>query len=246
MPSRFSVTVSQVVRYGGALIELSVVANGKFPQSNPGQFFHLAIDSYDPSTFWPESRAFSIANSSNFGEFDFLISRAGDFVERLWAELEPGLTLWLKGPYGELDMELMDVPKHADVMFVAAGSGISPFTSLISALLPAGGSDTRFLHLLYSARSFELLVKHDFFEALSSRSYGQLNTSYFITRSEAPQSLHNVKNRRMTSEDAISLIRPRISAHFFLSGPHLLVSKLRKDLEGAGIESASIHFDDWG
>ena len=246
MLSRFAVTVIKVTRYGEALLELNVMATGKFPHCKPGQFFHLAVDEYDPSSFWPESRAFSIADKNDSGEFGFLISRAGYFAERLWEELDLGRILWLKGPYGELDMDLSDVPEQADVMFIAAGSGISPFPSLIEALLLAGRSDSTFVHLLYSARSMELLAKRDYFEALSLRASGQFNARYFITRKETTQSPGNLTNRRMTSEDAISLIRPNVSAHFFLSGPAPLVTKFREDLQEAGIESASIHFDDWG
>jgi ferredoxin-NADP reductase len=31
----------------------------------PGAFFHLALDEYDPSGAWPESRCFSIQTSPN-------------------------------------------------------------------------------------------------------------------------------------------------------------------------------------
>ena len=34
------------------------------PRWKPGQFLHLALDAYDPSGHWPESRCFTMASGS--------------------------------------------------------------------------------------------------------------------------------------------------------------------------------------
>ena len=39
--------------------------NGRAPRFRPGQFLHLALDAYDPSGFWPDSRVFSIASRAS-------------------------------------------------------------------------------------------------------------------------------------------------------------------------------------
>jgi NAD(P)H-flavin reductase len=40
----------------------------------PGQFLHLALDDYDPSYNWPESRVFSMANAPGKDFIDILVS----------------------------------------------------------------------------------------------------------------------------------------------------------------------------
>ena len=61
------------------------------PNFKPGQFLHLAIDEYDPSFHWPESRVFSIANSPlvktaiagedpNWGRIAMAIGKSGENI----------------------------------------------------------------------------------------------------------------------------------------------------------------------
>src|SRR4030042_3314968 len=58
---------------------------------NPGQFLHLAMDPYDPSFYWPESRVFSIANSyTRTDSIKILVSPKGNFTNKMIDELKSG------------------------------------------------------------------------------------------------------------------------------------------------------------
>ena len=72
------------------------------PRWKPGQFLHLALDPYDPSGHWPESRCFTMASGSLEKEFVRLtIAAKGTFTRRILAELQPGRKVWMKAPYGD-------------------------------------------------------------------------------------------------------------------------------------------------
>lgn len=72
------------------------------PKFRPGQFLHLAIDTYDPSYPWPESRVFSIANSPTRKEtIKITFAVKGRFTKRMYNELKEGDIIWLKLPYGD-------------------------------------------------------------------------------------------------------------------------------------------------
>ena len=75
------------------------------PNFKPGQFLHLAMDEYDPSFHWPESRAFSIANSpTRCGKLKITFSVKGNFTKRMYGEIKTGDILFLKLPYGSFSL----------------------------------------------------------------------------------------------------------------------------------------------
>lgn len=180
------------------------------------------------------------------GDFQFLISRSGNFSERVWKEVLPENSIWLKGPYGELGLELGQVEKGADVVFVAAGSGISPFRSLIEAFLANGTTGYGKATLLYSVKYASSLVGADDLVKLSRIYAARLNLLFFITRdSRFPAGLVSF-GRRIKLEDVLNSVRGSHNTHFFLSGPRELVLGIVAGLTGAGISDQKIHFDDWG
>lgn len=246
MPIRFPVKITVVDRVGDSLLLVTAQADSKFPRVKPGQFFHLAIDAYQADSHWPESRTFSLASTSENGEFRFIISRSGWFAERLWQAAEVNVGLWLKGPYGELDIELEDVPTSSDLVFVAAGSGISPFSSLITKRIANVAEGVSSVSLLYSARSPALLTEREFYEELSVLHPAVFNVKFFVTRVFEKASGICAIPRRIQGEDVVRQIRDVSSGHVFLSGPSNLVITLRDYCVSSGIPAQNTHFDDWG
>ena len=93
----------------------------------PGQFLHLALDEFDGTGQWPDSRCFSMQSSP--AEKNLRISYAvkGDFTKRMEKELTVGKSVWLKLAYGDIFQR--GVQKENSV-FIAGGTGITPFLSL--------------------------------------------------------------------------------------------------------------------
>ena len=48
--------------HGERVYTLALRPERPVPRFRAGQFLHLALDPYDPTGFWPESRVFSIAS----------------------------------------------------------------------------------------------------------------------------------------------------------------------------------------
>lgn len=243
---RFPARISELERVDDRLLLLGTTAEAKHPRVDPGQFFHLAIDSYQASSHWPESRAFSIAHNSRDGDYRFIISRSGAFVERLWHEASLGNRLWLKGPYGELNIELNDIPFSADVIFVAAGSGVSPFPSLISRRVQGLQEGISSMTLLYSARSEALLTERRFFSDLKMQHPKTLDVEFFVTQDSPQRTELRAVPRRITPEDLLAHVRDLATTHLFLSGPTPLVATLRDRCISSGLPAQNVHFDKWG
>jgi ferredoxin-NADP reductase len=90
-----------MTRHTEDLFTLMLKPEGKTPRFKAGQFLHLALDPYDPSAHWPESRAFSIANSpTRPDELRIVFSVKGAFTRRMAAHIQEGTEVWLKMPYG--------------------------------------------------------------------------------------------------------------------------------------------------
>src|SRR5699024_1464423 len=104
----------------------------RVPRFRAGQFLHLALDRYDPTGFWPESRVFSIASPPD-GRDEVRITYAvkGGFTSRMEAEAVEGREVWIKLPYGDFVVDAA-----ADVALFAVGTGVTAFTAFLEGLPP--------------------------------------------------------------------------------------------------------------
>lgn len=143
---------------------------GEAPRFEPGQFSNLGLFEAEVGTPHPDGprlvrRAFSIASAARErGHFEFYVQRVdnGAFTTRLW-NLAPGDPLWLDpNVYGHFT--LADVPADSDVTFVATGSGLGPFVSMLREY--HGRGRWRSAAVIHSARVRADLGYHDELEAL--------------------------------------------------------------------------------
>ena len=81
-------TVEKILNHGEQIYTLDLEPERALPRFQPGQFLHLALDDYDPSGFWPESRVISIASSpSQRRNLRISYSVRGRFTARMEKEL---------------------------------------------------------------------------------------------------------------------------------------------------------------
>ena len=98
--------VERIIHHGGHVYTVDLGPERPAPRFRPGQFLHLALDAYDPSGFWPESRVFSIASSPmQRDRLRITYSVQGRFTARMEKELAEGQWVWIKLPYGEFVVE---------------------------------------------------------------------------------------------------------------------------------------------
>jgi len=108
---------------------LEIESLGKSFKYEPGQFLHLAMDEYDPSGQWPESRCFSMQSAPGQPLLRITYAVKGKFTSRMEKQLQPGSEITLKLPYG--DMFIKPHNKN-NTVFIAGGTGITPFLSLFT------------------------------------------------------------------------------------------------------------------
>ncbi len=162
---------AQVVARRDVNDSLMILSIGKnradVPQFEPGQFSNLGLfeDGDDPRLL---RRAFSIASPCSVRSyFEFYIQRVdhGAFTTRLW-NLKPGDSLWLDpNVYGQFT--LADVPPTSEVIFVATGSGVGPFASMLREY--GGKQRWKSAALIHSARVAADLGYHGELEAFAAR-----------------------------------------------------------------------------
>lgn len=118
--------VQKIIDHGDRVYTVELLPERPLPRFKAGQFLHLALDDYNPSCFWPESRVFSIASSPTQRYYlRISYSVKGSFTTRMENDLHEGMLVWVKLPYG--DFVIRD---NGDVVLLAGGTGITAFISL--------------------------------------------------------------------------------------------------------------------
>ena len=120
------VSVEQPLEAIYVVVFESLEKNYKFKQ---GQFLHLALDPYDPTKAWPDSRCFSIQSPPEESFIKITFSKKGKYTERMSRELSQGKEVTLKLPFGDL---FQKPHEKENCVFIAGGTGITPFLSLFN------------------------------------------------------------------------------------------------------------------
>jgi len=194
---------------------------------HPGQFLHLTLDPFDPTTgFWPQSRVFSIASEPRLDHVTVVYSVKGTYTRRMEAELKVGKEVWLKLPYGDfvIDEGLLKV---GPVVLVAGGTGVSPYIPFL--LQPRSHSGT--VHLYYGVRREEhLLFSHEL-EKLTREPWFQR---------------HLVVGQLLSIDSMKADLGAQFGhANFFLSGPPIMITSFKAELLARAISAQQIHIDEW-
>ena len=124
-PIKIKCTVSSIDAHRDSVFTVKLNPARRLPRFKPGQFLHLALDSYDPTGgYWPESRVFSIASAPFESEITIAYAVKGKFTLRMKEELYVGKDAWVKLPYGHF---VVSSEPDEEVVLVAGGTGITPF-----------------------------------------------------------------------------------------------------------------------
>jgi len=205
----------------------------------PGQFLHLALDNYDPSYNWPESRVFSIANSPEKDYIDILVSPKGKFTQRMINELKTGSKIWLKLPYGSFNLN-SSADEH--VILIAGGTGITPFISFLEYLLEREIT-YRSIKLYYGVRNCDLIIFDNTIERCRQRIP---NFNYSIhCEHDIKEGNFKIHPGILPVEEIVQKASAMPGSTYYLSGPEGMIKAFEKGLMNAGISSERILFDKW-
>ena len=230
--------VVRIVDHGELVYTVELHPERPVPRFRPGQFLHLALDEYDPSGFWPESRVFSIASAPSQRErLTICYSVRGRFTARMAAELVEGGQVWVKLPYGEFMIQ-----DTRDVALFAGGTGITAFTAFIGGLtreFPQTAS------LFYGARRADLLIYRPLCDEVAGR-VPQFQPHYFVEEPDLAQNQGDVvKLGRLSMAAAWPILRDPLATDFYLSGPPVMLKAFSAELRCRGVMPLSIKLDAW-
>ena len=199
--------------------------NGKF-KYRPGQFMHLALDEYDPSGAWPDSRCFSVQTSPQNETLKITYAVKGNFTKKMEKELYSGKQLWIKLPYGDLFTQNHN---FNNTVFIAGGTGVTPYLSLFTDENFAKYTNPR-LYLGCRSESYNFYKK-------------ELDTATQINSSLKCNYTYQEKDGILDIAEILKANEK--SASFFISGPPVMITNFRKYLLENGIGEEQVKTDDW-
>ena len=240
MPQKLKCVVEKAIDHGERVHTLALRPERPVPRFRAGQFLHLALDPYDPSGFWPESRVFSIASPpAQRDRVRITYAVHGGFTARMESELVEGKEIWVKMPYGDFVIE-----SRADVVLFAGGTGITAFTAFLEDLAPA---NDRPVTLAYGARTSRLLIYRDVVERCARR-VPSLDVAYFVedpVRDGDADDPGAVTLGRVSVDAVWPRLRRPIDATYYISGPPPMLRGIGEDLRARNISPEAIHIDAW-
>lgn len=209
------------------------------PNFKPGQFLHLALDDYDPSFHWPESRVFSIANSpTRRDKLRITFSVKGKFTQRMYESVNEGDILWLKLPYGSFSFP----EGNKDIILIAGGTEITPFISFLEYAVDK--RTDRKIKLYYGVRSPEYLVFGTLLEECDN-NLNKFSYHIYLERDSHKCMLNNVRNGILSIETIIKDESNHTDLIYYLSGPQQMIDIFREDMIKSEIMENNIIVDEW-
>ena len=199
----------------------------------PGQWLSLTHTKPDAEGI---TRAYSIASPPAGNRFAFCLNRVQDgFMSNYLCDLEPGATISGQGPFGSFILR----PPLRDTLFIATGTGIAPFRSMLHWLLadPARHQNKQFC-LLFGSRTEKDIYYHEEFVRLSSE---HKNFDYQPTLSRGASDWKGLRGH--VQEHVPGIIAGRTDMHAYICGLDKMVSANRDLLKQMGWDRKSILYE---
>lgn len=167
-------------------------------------------------------RPFSVAAAPHEGviRIGTIISAEPSSFKQHLSSLQPGDTIRMYGPYGELFVR----NKVKRIVGVAGGIGITPFRSIVSDLTKKI-SPTK-LTLIYSARDNQYAYREEL------EQWKTQNPNIEIVYTATPEEVNAELEKQISAHGN--------QAHYFLSGPPKMIEALRDKIKNSGIANGNI------
>ena len=226
-PKRLQFRVSEIRKEVDSVSTLRLVAVGRhLPPFQAGQYINVLVEIDGVHT----GRPYSISSSPNqTAYYDITIKRVpnGFVSDYLLDRVQVGDILTSTGPAGHLYYNPLIHGKN--LVFIAGGSGITPFMSMIREATDR--SVDRQIHLLYGCRTPQEAIFH---EELTGRAKSHANFIYDLVISEPSKDY-----KGLTGFMDAALIKgmgiPVESSMFYLCGPGDMYKHCIPELQKLGI-----------
>jgi ferredoxin-NADP reductase len=226
LPKKYKAEVISVVNPIDKIYTIELKSDSGAFKYRPGQFLHLALDEYDPSSGWPESRCYSMQTSPVNEFIKITFSVKGKFTTRMADELKQGKIIDLKLPYGDFFQQ--DHSKE-NVVFIAGGTGITPFLSLFN--------DPSFIE--YSSPKLYFGVREKGYNIYTEF----LNLAMEINPGLQIDIRYQDKSGFLDLDQIF--YENKEDCTYFISGPQTMISVFKSRLISLGLTGGNVKTDDW-
>jgi len=228
-PKSIDLKVARIIKETQTTSTLRLVAkNGFLPPFQAGQYINLFVEINSVRT----SRPYSISSAPNqTGFYDITVRCVEDgFVSPyLNDQIQVGDSLSSTSPTGNFYYNPLFHGK--DLVFLAGGSGITPFMSMIREVTDRGL--TRQIHLIYGSRKEDDIVFHE--ELADRSSYSDRFKLFHVISEPSPD--YSGEKGFITKELIQKLVGNIDQKTFYICGPPVMsafVSNVLQDLAVPG------------
>lgn len=202
----------------------------------PGMF--VMLEYCDKVACTSLMRAYSVASAPQQDFLEFIISMGhGQFTSHL-DTAKIGDEFFITGPYGQFSFS-PDTDKK--VLFLAGGTGLSPFMSMLREIKLLG-SDTD-VCMIYSVRYPNEIIRKAELEELSKQIKLKLNVT--VTRPQ-PGDGWTGETGHINADMIKKLVPDCAQRTAYICGPLAFAKAIKEVLVAMGMPDASIKADIWG
>jgi ferredoxin-NADP reductase len=223
-----SVPLSEFTRH----LELEVTNSPGFGFV-PGQWLSVKATTPEGEEI---TRAYSIASPPSNGRVALCLNRVQDgFMSNHLCTLAEGSEISFQGPFGNFILH----PPMRDTIFIATGTGIAPFRSMLHWLLAdPERHEGREMWLVFGARTEQDLYYREEFDGLAA---AHRNFHFLPTLSHGTPEWRGF--RGYVQEHVGEVIGDRTDMHAYICGLDKMVKANRELLKGLGWERTSIRYE---
>ena len=200
----------------------------------PGQWLSVKVITPDGEEL---TRADSFASPpSENGHFAFCLNRVQDgFMSNYLCGLDDGAEIAFQGPFGDFILR----PPPRDTVFIATGTGIAPFRSMLHWLLAESDRHQgRQFWLLFGARYEDDIYYREEFEHLAAK---HANFHFLPTLSRVTPEWKGL--RGYVQEHLAEIVGARSDLHAYICGLDKMVKANRELLKSFGWDRTSIRYE---
>jgi ferredoxin-NADP reductase len=199
-----------------------------------GQWLSLKANKPDGEEI---TRAYSLASPpADDSRFALCLNRVQDgFMSNFLCDLEEGAEIVCPGPFGDFILR----PPLRDTFFIATGTGIAPFRSMLHWLLAdPSRHEGRQLWLLFGSRYEKSIYYHDEFLRLAQT---HANFHYLPTLSRGGPEWKGL--RGYVQEHVLDIVKGHTDLHAYICGLDKMIKANRELLKSLGCDRKAIRYE---
>jgi 3-ketosteroid 9alpha-monooxygenase subunit B len=225
----YQVRVAEVIREAGDACSLVLDISAELAAAfryGPGQFLTVRVPAPGGGSV---ARCYSLSSSPHAGDRPTITVKrmpGGHASNWIADHLGPGSLLDVLPPAGTFSPASLD----ADLLLLAAGSGITPVISILKSALAAGGGR---VVLIYANRDESTVIFSGQLRRLSELAASRLLAVHWLDSLQGPP----------TPAGIAALARPYAGYEAFICGPDPFMATVRAGLAGLGVPARRVHVE---